>query len=258
MNKLFYTVVLALAVWGGASAESLERELGALATTRSNLANIAAALEMYSQDHDGQFPATLEPLQVNYLRVIPVQLDGSRDWNYALGDGGFRLSESWDGFTRLGLPAQVRYDSRTGLDGLNLRSDLMVIAPSLDLEGHWLRSSRSPGLSVSWERFERKISARVLGPTSLQENFVQQKERAGADYLKWGWLADAGDFARAVPKAVKSGWTLDGVYTVASQPGTKAILLSRGERLVEVMVQDRDSRDALGSFALVRSLLAQL
>lgn len=258
MKKLFYTVVLALAVWGGASAESLDRELGALASTRSNLANIAAALEMYSQDHEGQFPATLEPLVNNYLRNIPVQLNGSKDWNYALGEGGFRLSETWDGFTRLGLPAQVRYDSRSGLDALNLPSELMVMAPSLDLEGRWLRSSGSPGLSVSWERFERKISARVLGPASAQETFRQQKERTGADYLRWGWSADTGDFARALPRAVQPGWTLDGVYTVASQPGTKAILLSRGERMVEVMVQDRDSRDALGSFASVRSLLAQL
>lgn len=258
MKKLFYIVVLALGVWGGASAESLERELGALATTRANLINIATALEMYSQDHDGHFPATLEPLQVNYLRAIPAQLNGSRDWNYAPLEGGFRLSESWDGFTRLGLPAQVDYDSHNGLDALNLPSELVVLSPSLELEGRWLRSSRSPGLSVSWERFEQKISARLLGPASLTENFAQQKQRTGSDYLRWGWSADQGQFARAVATGMQSGWTLEGIYTVASQPGTKAILLSRGERLMEVMVQDRGSRDGLGSCAPVLSLLAQL
>lgn len=258
MKKLFYTVVLALAIWGGASAQSLERELGALATTRGNLINIATALQMYAADHDGQFPSSLNPLEVNYLRKIPKQLNGSQQWSYTLEGDGFCLSESWDGFTRLGLPAQIRYHSNTGLDALDLPAELMVLAPSLNLEGTWLRSSRSPGLSVSWERFDQKISARVLGLTSLEENFAQQKQRAGADFLRWGWTSDEGEFARAVPTALRSGWNLEGIYTVTSQPGTKAILLSRGERLVEVMVQDRDSRDALGSFPSVRSLLAQL
>jgi hypothetical protein len=64
--------------------------------------------------------------------------------------------------------------------------------------------------------------------------------------------------ARAVPKAVKSGWTLEGVYTVPKEPGHKTILLSRGERLLEVTVEDRQGRDGLGSFAPVKSVLSQL
>lgn len=44
-EKLFYTVVRALA------------------TTRSNLVNIATALEMWAQEYEGQFPLILEPLQ---------------------------------------------------------------------------------------------------------------------------------------------------------------------------------------------------
>ena len=258
MRKLFYTLGLALAVWGGAAAESLDRELGALATTRSNLINIATALEMWAADHEGSYPPSLEPLESNYLRKIPQQLDGARQWNYQPEGEGFRLSDGWEGFTRLGLPAQVHFDSRSGLDKLNLPAELMALSPSLNLEGQWLRTSRSPGLTVSWERFERKISARVLGPTSLEENFDQQKQRAGADYLRWGWHLDGGDFARAIPASVPTGWHLEGVYTIESHPGTKAILLTRGQRLLEVMVQDGDSRDALGSIPPVRSLLAQL
>ncbi len=258
MKKLFYTLGLALAVWGGAAAESLDRELGALATTRSNLFNIATALQMWAHDHQGQFPPTLEPLESNYLHRIPQQMDGSRQWNYQIEGDGFRLSDHWEGFTRLGLPAQVRYDSRTGLDTLNLPAELMALSPALNLEGQWLRTSLSPGLTVSWERFERKISARVLGPTSLDETFAQQKQRAGTNYLRWGWKLDDGDFARAITAAVPSGWSLDGIYTLQSQLSTKAILLTRGQRLLEIMVQDSDSRDALGSMAPVRSLLAQL
>lgn len=257
MKKLLYTVMLALAVWEGASAQSPERELGALAATRSNLLNIATALQMYAADH-GQYPDSLAPLEVNYLRQIPPQLNGSLQWNYKVESDGFRLNESWEGFTRLGLPAQIVYHSSTGLETLKLPSELMVLAPTMDLEGSWLRKSTSPGLSLSWERFDQKISARVLGPSSLEESFVQQKQRTAADYLRWGWSSDDGEFARAVPAALKPGWSLEGIYTVASQPGTKAILVSRGERLLEVMVQDRDSRDALGSLRAVRSLLAQL
>ncbi|MBN9419759.1 MAG: hypothetical protein J0I12_30160 [Candidatus Eremiobacteraeota bacterium] len=258
MKKFVTTVMLALAVWGGASAQSLDRELGALASARRNLANIATALEMYSQDHDGQFPATLEPLQVNYLKAIPPQLNGSKTWNYRVDANGFRLAESWEGFTRLGLPAQVNYDSRTGLDALQLADNLKVLNPSMALEGEWLRKSHSPGLTASWENFDRKISARLLGPNQLDESFEQQKQRIGTDFIGWGWKADEGDFARAVPKALRSGWNLEGIYTVPSQPGMKAIVVSRGERVIEVMVQDRDSRDALGSYRPLKQILAQL
>lgn len=258
MKKLLTTMVLALAVWGGASAESLDRELGALASARRNLANIATALEMYAQDHDGQFPASLESLQVNYLKAVPSQLNGSKEWSYQVDGSGFRLAESWEGFTRLGLPAQINYDSRTGLDKLNLAEQFSALNPSMDLDGEWLRKSRSPGLSVSWENFDRKISARLLGPNNLDESFEQQKRRIGPDFLSWGWKVDEGDFARAVPKAIKSGWNLEGIYTVGREPGMKAIVVSRGERVVEVMVQDRDSRDALGSYGPLKQILAQL
>ena len=38
---------------------------------KSNLKNIATALEMYSTDHEGEFPDSLEELTPNYLRKLP-------------------------------------------------------------------------------------------------------------------------------------------------------------------------------------------
>lgn len=258
MKRLFTTVALALAIWGGAGAESLDRELGTLASTRSNLMNIATALEMYATDHQGQYPTSLQTLEPNYLRKVPRQLSGSQEWNYRVDGKEFSLAESWEGFSRLGLPTQIHYTSERGLQQMELPAELIVFGPQLNLDGRWLRSSRGPGLSVSWETFDRKISARLLGLTSPEESFEQQKQRIVSDYIRWGWKADQGDFAKAVPKLVRPGWNLEGVYAVANQPGDKAIVLTRGERVVEVMVQDRDSRDALGSYVPLRQLLSQL
>ncbi len=42
-----------------------------LAECKSNLKNLATALEMYSTDHLGRFPPSLEQLTPNYLRAIP-------------------------------------------------------------------------------------------------------------------------------------------------------------------------------------------
>lgn len=259
MNKLFTIVALALAVWGGASAESLDRELGLLANTRSNLWNIATALDMYAQDHEGAYPDTLAALEVNYLRRVPTAMNGSTDWNYRVDGKSFRIGEAWDGFARLGLPTTIVYESGRGWESMQLPAELRVIGQQVDLQGQWLRRpAGNLGLSASWERFDSRITARLLGPISPSESFAESKQRMAADYLRWGWQADSGDFARAVPKAVKSGWTLEGVYTVPKDLGHKTILLSRGERLLEVTVEDRQSRDGLGSFAPVKSLLSQL
>lgn len=38
---------------------------------RSNIKNIASALEMYSSEHDGQYPRNLQQLTPEYLRSLP-------------------------------------------------------------------------------------------------------------------------------------------------------------------------------------------
>jgi hypothetical protein len=43
-----------------------------LTATKSNLKNMGTALEMYSTDHKGAYPATLDELTPNYLKTIPL------------------------------------------------------------------------------------------------------------------------------------------------------------------------------------------
>lgn len=47
------------------------RAQGQLTSCKSNLKNQATALEMYSTDHEGTYPAGLAELTPNYLKVIP-------------------------------------------------------------------------------------------------------------------------------------------------------------------------------------------
>lgn len=48
------------------------RQIGQLTACNSNCKNLASALEMYSSDNRGRYPATLDKLtQGNYLKLIP-------------------------------------------------------------------------------------------------------------------------------------------------------------------------------------------
>lgn len=47
------------------------REIGQRTSCRSNLKNIGTALEMYSTDNKGAYPASLSSLTPNYLKIIP-------------------------------------------------------------------------------------------------------------------------------------------------------------------------------------------
>ncbi len=47
------------------------RARGALTACKSNLKNIGTAMEMYSTDHSGKYPASMNQLTPNYLKTIP-------------------------------------------------------------------------------------------------------------------------------------------------------------------------------------------
>lgn len=51
---------------GGPRGESSQ-----VAACRANLKNVATALEMYSTDNQGAYPASLSQLTPNYLKVLP-------------------------------------------------------------------------------------------------------------------------------------------------------------------------------------------
>lgn len=57
----------------------LARSQGTLTACKSNLKNIATALEMYATDHTGRYPSSLNQLTPNYLRAIPQCPSARRD-----------------------------------------------------------------------------------------------------------------------------------------------------------------------------------
>ncbi|MFN8608794.1 MAG: hypothetical protein U0931_14755 [Vulcanimicrobiota bacterium] len=259
MKKLFYTIAIALAVWGGASAQSCDRELGLLASTRSNLKNIATALEMWAADHEGQYPTQLSVLEGNYLRRMPTQVDGSSDWEYRVEGRHFSLSDEWDGFKRLGLPARLSYDSRTGLDSTPLPDELAPFNSRVKLKGSWLETRSDSGLSATWERFETRISTRICGPQNMFENFDQLVTRLTASYPNWGWKTDSGDLADRLQQVGTHGWKLEGIFSPEREPWRRTLLLSKGERLLEVSLEEPGSRrEPLAHLADLHYLLAQI
>ncbi|MCE7868973.1 hypothetical protein DYH09_01210 [bacterium CPR1] len=67
--------VLTIVVFGWAFLSSMSgprsRHQGQLTGCKSNLKNLAVALEMYSTDFQGHYPPTLSMLTPNYLKIIP-------------------------------------------------------------------------------------------------------------------------------------------------------------------------------------------
>jgi hypothetical protein len=66
MKRLLFTLLLL-----GVLLILRARSLGQASACASNLKNISTACEMYSTDHAGQYPTTLQDLIPNYLRTIP-------------------------------------------------------------------------------------------------------------------------------------------------------------------------------------------
>jgi len=64
------------------------RARGQLTACKSNLKNLATALEMYSSEHKGRYPERLDQLiPGNYLRQIPTCPSRSALWGRSLGPG---------------------------------------------------------------------------------------------------------------------------------------------------------------------------
>ncbi|MBS2034444.1 hypothetical protein JST97_05640 [bacterium] len=259
MKKMFYAMVISLAVWGGASAQSMDRELAVLASTRSKLKNIATALEMWAADNEGRYPAQLQLLEGNYLQKIPLRVDGSTDWEYRVEENHFRLSDRWDGFARLGLPSRLTYDSETGLTNTPVSDELAPIHSRVRLKGSWLESRSDTGLSASWERFGTRITARLCGAQTMFESFEQQLARLKQAYPSWGYKVDPSELADRLVQVGTNGWKLEGVFNSTGEPWRRLLLLSKGERVLEISLEEHGpTRQALGHLADLHLLLAQL
>lgn len=63
-------LAVALVVWGKVELARANRRAEFQACL-ANLKNLATAMEMYSTDHEGRFPSTLDALVPFYLREVP-------------------------------------------------------------------------------------------------------------------------------------------------------------------------------------------
>lgn len=98
---------------------SSSRKYGQLTACKSNLKNLATALEIYSDDHQGALPAELGQLVPAYLKVIPncpgVQADTYSLTYFRRGEH-FTLGCDGANHLRANSPAGYpRYTSREGL-----------------------------------------------------------------------------------------------------------------------------------------------
>ncbi len=79
-----------------------------MTSCKSNLKNVATALEMYSSDNEGRYPTSLGYLTPNYLKSIPECLAaGKKDTytaSYEAGPTNFTIFCKGENHTRVGYP----------------------------------------------------------------------------------------------------------------------------------------------------------
>lgn len=87
---------------------------------KSNLKNIATALEMYADDHEGTFPESLEALTPEYLRQIMVCPSAEKDtysssYSRNTEPDGYVMRCHGENHHILGAPDYPAYDAVNGL-----------------------------------------------------------------------------------------------------------------------------------------------
>lgn len=96
-----------------------KRGYGQLTSCKSNLKNLATALEMYSEDHRGEYPVTLASLTPNYLKVVPNCPRAGRNTysqTYTSQAQAFTMWCSGHHHANVGTPENFpQYTSRDGL-----------------------------------------------------------------------------------------------------------------------------------------------
>ena len=224
MKRTMKALILLILMVGGAAAQPPSRELGLLAETRNKLKNVATALEMWAVDHQGQYPERLDQLVGSYLRTIPGQLDGGRHWNYRREPGGYSLSDRWSGFSALGVPEEVVYNSDSGLQKIEVS-----FFPEFQLAG-WQQRGYGGGLLEEWKQAKESIVLQLRGPQHLDETPDQARENHRQ------WILRKQDPAQTNPTAdlqprLKNGWK---AMASARQGNQRVWLVSRGETLLQV------------------------
>ncbi len=93
----------------GAEGLQQEREIGQLNMTLCTMTNIATALEMFSTDHSGKYPVSLNELSPNYLRNVPKGLSKAGYFPFAYiqknGGKGYTFHCKGVNYPQFGIPA---------------------------------------------------------------------------------------------------------------------------------------------------------
>jgi hypothetical protein len=132
-----------------------------LRLTQSSLLNFGAALQMWQDDHNGEYPPNLQALVPNYLRHVPPGPFGTaEDWDYSRTTDGrsFQVAIKGQPFAFLGFP-DLAFTSAEGLQpgppGPRLERPFQLAIPSTEAEqwkeehgyfqrdNHWIGSSLS-------------------------------------------------------------------------------------------------------------------
>jgi hypothetical protein len=98
-----------------------KKSQGELTITVSNMKNIGTALEMYSTDYNGKYPAKLEKLAPNYLKSIPKPARGG-EYKYWANKKktAYVVKVPADMFKDMGMEGdKLQYNSAKGLEGYN-------------------------------------------------------------------------------------------------------------------------------------------
>ena len=81
-----------------------------VSTCKTNLVNLATALEMYSSDHQGKYPQNLNQLVPNYIRTLP-ECPGSLGYFAEFGPGAAYNSDGYDDYYFLQCTGDAHRDS---------------------------------------------------------------------------------------------------------------------------------------------------
>ncbi len=86
-----------------------EREIGQLRMTLSTMTNISTALEMFSTDHSGKYPVSLNELSPDYIRNVPRGLSKAGNFPFAYrqknGGKGYAFYCKGTNYAQFGIPA---------------------------------------------------------------------------------------------------------------------------------------------------------
>ena len=110
-----------------------DREFGQLRMTISTMINISTALEIFSTDHSGKYPVSLNELSPHYIRNVPGGLSKAGNFPFVYrqknGGKGYAFYCKGTNYAQFGIPADYPRCSnpvkRTGISEIYLKPGVL-------------------------------------------------------------------------------------------------------------------------------------